>query len=245
MYSFQSSVRYSEVDESGTLSLPALLDYLQDSCLFQAEALGRGVTHTRECGLAWLLAAWRVEIDRLPRFTERIEVSTWATAFNGLYAHRNFAVDACDASGRATERLVRADSLWFMFDAHRTRPVRAPLDETSVYDDDLAHDAPLAMESARRRIPVAGDGAPADSLLVTRAHIDTNHHVNNAQYVAMAHGVLPEGMTVRCLEVQYATAARLGDTVYPRVHRPSSEDPGWVVVLSDADDRPYAVVRVE
>ncbi len=61
MYSFQSTVRYSEVDESGALSVPALLDYLQDSCLFQAESLGHGVAYTRECGLAWLLSAWRVE----------------------------------------------------------------------------------------------------------------------------------------------------------------------------------------
>ncbi len=245
MYSFQSTVRYSEVDESGALSVPALLNYLQDSCLFQAESLGHGVAHTRECGLAWLLSAWRIEIDRLPRFTEHIEVSTWATAFNGLYAHRNFSVDACDDAGHRGERLVRADSTWFMFDGNKGRPVRAPIEETSVYDNDLAHDEPLAMEGARRRIPVEGEGEPADPLVVTRAHIDTNHHVNNAQYVAMAHGVLPTGMPVHCLEVQYANAARLGDTVHPCVYRPSDADPGWVVVLADGGGRPYAVVRVE
>lgn len=245
MYSFQSTVRYSEVDESGALSVPALLDYLQDSCLFQAESLGHGVAYTRECGLAWLLSAWRVEINRLPCFTERIEVSTWATAFNGLYAHRNFAVDVCDADGCPAERVARADSLWFMFDGGRGRPVRAPLEETGVYDDDLAHDAPLAMVPVRRRIPVEGDGEPAEPVVVVHAHIDTNHHVNNAQYVAMAHGVLPAGMPVRCLEVQYVNAARLGDTVHPRVHRPTDADPGWTVVLADDAGHPYAVVRVE
>ena len=75
--------------------------------------------------------------------------------------------------------------------------------------------------------------------------IRDSHHVNNAQYVAMAHGVLPAGMPVRCLEVQYVNAARLGDTVHPRVHRPSDADPGWTVVLADDAGHPYAVVRVE
>lgn len=50
---------------------------------------------------------------------------------------------------------------------------------------------------------------------------------------------------MRCLEVQYVNAARLGDTVHPRVHRPTDADPGWTVVLADDAGHPYAVVRVE
>jgi acyl-ACP thioesterase len=242
VYSFQSRVRYSETDESGALTVSGLLNYLQDCCLFQSEELGRGVTYSRTSGRAWLLAAWRVEIGRLPRFTERVEVSTWATAFQGLCASRNFTVDACDTG----ERLAQAHSIWFMFDSSKGRPVRAPEEEVSVYRADLEQDEPLPMEPARRRLPVPSDGEPAEPVLVTRAHIDTNHHVNNAQYVAMAHAALPAGATpqVRVLEAQYSTAARLGDTVYPRVHWPGDADPAWTVTLEDAEGHPYAVVRL-
>lgn len=236
MYSFQSTVRYSETDETGTLSIPAMINYLQDCSLFQTEGLGVGVTHAQEVGRRWLLAAWEIEVVRLPRFTERIEVSTWARSFHGLFAGRNFLMR--DAAGAD---LVRADSLWFMYDDATGRPIRPPKEETDPYRDDIAQGVPLDLPPIQRRIPVQGEGLSAAPVTVTRAHIDTNHHVNNAQYVDMALGVLPGGINVTRLDVQYCEAARLGDVVHPSVH---AIEGGYVVSLENEQGAPYAVVRV-
>lgn len=237
MYSFQSRVRYSETDETGTLSLLALVNYLQDCALFQTEHLGAGIEHVQRTGHHWLIAAWEIEVGELPRFGEQIEVSTWARSFERLFAGRNFTVRR---AGEA-EPLVRVDSLWFMLDDSTGRPMRLPKEETDLYRDDIANDAPLDMPAIQRRIPVEGPGEPGAPIAVTRAHIDTNHHVNNAQYIDMALGVLPEGLRVRRLDVQYVEAARLGDTVCPSVR---AVEGGYVVSLDDASGKPYAVVRV-
>lgn len=254
MYSFQSAVRYSEVDEAGTLSIPALINYLQDCSTFQTEELGVGVGHAQEVGLRWLLAAWEIEIFALPRLAERIEVSTWARSFRGLFAGRNFTLRRCDGgvagggSAQAESPLVRADSLWFMYGDEAGRPVRPPASEVDPYAADLAQDAPLDMPPIQRRIPVEGPGTPGTPVTVTRAHIDTNHHVNNAQYVDMALASLPEGAlpvpstsAPLRLDVQYCEAARLGDVVHPFVH---ACEGGWIVSLADAAGKSYAVVRV-
>lgn len=240
MYSFSSRVRYSEVDERGMLSPAALLGYLQDGALFQSEALGVGVTHANEARRRWLLAAWKVQIVELPRFTDEIVVSTWATSFKGLFAHRNFTLD------RAGERLVSADSLWFMYDDETGRPMRPPAEEIAPYEADLRA-VPLDMPPVQRRIDRPGAGIPMPPVAVTQAYIDTNHHVNNAQYVNIALGALSEAAParqpgpLRRLDVQYCTAARLGDTIYPRIH---PLDDGWVVDLADEGESSYAVVRL-
>ena len=215
MYSFASRVRYSEVDESGTLSIAAMLNYLQDCSLFQSEGLGVGIAHAQQARRRWLLAAWEVEIAELPRFTEEIVVSTWATGFESLYARRNFTIARPDGAG-----LVRADSRWFMFDDELARPIRPPAEEVEPYRGDLEGDAPLDMPPMHRRIRVEGEGEALAPLMVSAAHIDTNHHVNNAQYVAMALGALPKGTGAHVcrLDVQYCTAARLGDVIIPVVH---------------------------
>ena len=245
MYSFTSRVRYSEIDENGALSIPALVDYLQDCTTFGSEEVGRGPAHAAACGLAWLLSAWEIEISELPRFGERIVVSTWATSFKGLRAGRNFTVRR---EGDA-EPIVRADSNWFMFDMNRGRPVRTPESESAPYLADSAGDEPLDLPAIPRMIRVGGEGQAASPIAVTGAHLATNHHVNNAQYVSLALGVLEEGevRTPCTLDVHYSQAAKLGDVIYPHIHRGErAEDgsPATTVTLDDEAGRHYAIVRI-
>ena len=58
MYSFESRVRYSEVNSEKQMTLLALLEYLQDCCTFQSEDLGIGVDYLSEEQVAWVLSSW-------------------------------------------------------------------------------------------------------------------------------------------------------------------------------------------
>lgn len=77
MYSFESRVRYSEVDSEGNITLNAILDYFQDSSSFHSEELGLGLEYLMKRNLAWVLSCWQVELNRYPVYGERITVSTW------------------------------------------------------------------------------------------------------------------------------------------------------------------------
>ena len=76
-------------------------------------------------------------------------------------------------------------------------------------------------------------------------HLDTNRHVNNAQYISMAIDALrSQGQIVdaRRIFVQYKRMALLGDTIVPRVHE---QDGSWVVDLADEKGDTFAVVKLE
>ena len=45
MYSFDSRVRYSEVDEDRKLSLTGVINYMQDCSTFQSEDLNLSLIH--------------------------------------------------------------------------------------------------------------------------------------------------------------------------------------------------------
>ena len=242
MYSFTSHVRYSEVDENWRLTIPALIDYLQDCSTFQSDLLGMGPRHIASTKLAWMLSAWKIEIRELPRFNDEIVVSTWATGFKGLRASRNFTVrragDATDAGP-----IVRADSSWFMFDSNKGRPVRTPENESAPYLADAEKDAPLDMPAIPHVVRIEDEGEPLVPVQVTAAHLDTNHHVNNAQYVAIALGALGERMPAAplTLDVHYSQAAKLGDVIYPHLHE---QDGALTVTLDNADGKHCAIVSV-
>lgn len=236
MYSFDGRVRYSECDEDGRLSLVSMMNYLQDCSTFHSEELNMGVGWLGEQGLGWILASWLIELDQLPRFGEKIRTSTWCYGIKGLHAQRCFSIE--DASGRP---VVRADSQWFLFDRNAGKVCRIPESQHCYLTDEPRTDLP-PME---RKLKLEGEGVKASPILVTKQHLDTNRHVNNAQYVMFALDALAElghALDVRRITVQYRTMAWLGDKVFPRVYPCEG---GYAVELTDGADVTYAIVKLQ
>ena len=48
MYRFESRVRFSEIDHTEMMTLPALVNYFQDCSTFQSEDLGVGIDYLKE-----------------------------------------------------------------------------------------------------------------------------------------------------------------------------------------------------
>ncbi len=242
MYSFDSKVRYSECDENGNLTLLSLINYLQDCTTFHSESLGLGVEYMHGHGMAWLITAWQIEIERLPRFCENIRVSTWCHSMVRTLAMRNFTI--CDEDGN---RLVGAESLWFIYDFAAGRPIRIPNDQ-HVY---LQGEPALDMPPTRRRLPVEGTFEQAPEVVVGELHLDSNKHVNNAQYLGMAtnaisalfgHEEASHVTDISRICVQYKRQALLGDIIVPHVQRANSL---YTVNLTDSQGATYAVVQLE
>ncbi|BDF03308.1 acyl-[acyl-carrier-protein] thioesterase [[Clostridium] hylemonae] len=233
MYSFDSRVRFSEVDHTKQITLPGIINYFQDCSTFHSESLGLGVDYFAENGRAWVLNAWQVIAKRYPKLGEEITVSTWATEFNGLYGLRNFRMT--DGDGRTA---AYANSVWVYMDMVKGRPVRPLPEEIEAY----GAEEPLDMEYAPRKISLPENWEEKEAFQVRKYHIDTNEHVNNCQYVQMALEALEEELCVRQVRVEYRKSAVCKDIIRPRVAR---EDGRIVVSLTDAQGKPYAVVELE
>ncbi len=233
MYHFDSRVRYSETDENGRLSLTGVLNYLQDCSTFQSEDLGIGIRYLTAHDRAWWVTSWQIAIDRYPVLGERIVISTWPYEFKGIYGYRHFAIQDPDGA-----YLVKANSIWFFYDTKRQRPVRAQKEDIEGYGEPGLR---LDMDYGSRRITVPDVYEEREGIRITRHHLDTNHHVNNARYVEIAKELLPEDFVVRELRAEYKKAAVLGDYMIPRVTK--SQD-GYVTALCDHQGGAYAVIML-
>ncbi|MBQ9057945.1 MAG: hypothetical protein IJ125_02045 [Atopobiaceae bacterium] len=240
MYSLDGRVRFSETTEDGNLSYLGLINYFQDCSSAHSEARGNGPEYVRQTGHAWMLASWLIEVKRLPRFNEDISVTTWPTGFKGLRAWRNFTI--CNASG---QQLCRANSSWFMFDLHENRIMHPTEQEIDPYKDDIAE--ALDMPELSKRIRPYGEGRRTEPILVTHAMIDSNHHMNNAQYLSVCLAALEdEGYHVPCLpvrfELQFRKAAHRGDHIVPVVY---AQETPWVVTIEDSDGAQLCALKIE
>lgn len=230
-YEFSGKVRYSEIDEKGELSLNSLVNYFQDVSTFQSEELGVGIEYLRERHAAWILSSWQIVIDHRPGLCQKVTAQTWPYDFNRLYGMRNFAL--LDEQGKMA---AWANSVWVLLDTETGRPLRVFPEVLEKYE----LEAPLEMDYAPRKVVLPEGGQEQEAFAIGRHHLDTNHHVNNGQYIAMAAEYLPEGFEIHQMRAEYKLQARLHDEVVPVIYR---KDGRTTVALNNPQGKPYAVVE--
>ena len=209
MYSFESRVRYSEIDSQGKLSIHSILNYLQDCSTFQSEMLGVGIDCLKENNMVWVLSFWQVDIIKYPVLGEEIEIGTLPYEIKGFLGHRNFFI-----RNKQGEMYVKANSLWTLVDIENGRPKKVP----QMFIDLYGVEPKLEMEYLDRKFTAPeGEELREAPFVVRRHNIDTNIHVNNAQYVSMAMDYIKDTENIYRLRAEYKKSAILNDIIQPVV----------------------------
>ena len=246
MYSFNTRVRYSELAEDKCASLVSIINYFQDCCTFESEDGGIGLSWLGEHGTAWMLTGWQIHVVRRPRYCEEICVTTWACGFRYFIGKRSFTIT--DKDGNV---LIYALSDWAYFNFRKGLPEKnVPQREIEVYGmaapiedrfDEfglgtyISANPDRAVLKGKIQIPKSGSVekniAP---IIVSVNNLDTNHHVNNAQYIALAKSVIHEEIDVKHFRAEIKKQSVLGDALIPILLR---EDDRIVVILNDEEGK--------
>ena len=231
MYRMQERVHFSQMGENGAMTLPAVMDCMQDCSDFQSEDLGIGFDFLAGRNRGWVVAFWQLFVERMPANRENIVVETRPWKFEYFYGFRNFAI--YDAAGEA---IVRANSLWCFLDTAKIRPARPEPEEIGPY----GVDEPLEMEYAKvRKIHVPAEREKREPVTVGWRHLDRNGHVNNVQYIEIALSLFLDEPDIAELRVEYRKAARKGELIIPAL----AKDGEWTVIsLEYENEKPYCVV---
>lgn len=230
-YEFRSRVRYSECGEDCRLNLGGVVNYFQDAATFQGEELGIGIRYLKDRKMAWILAAWQIYTDHMPKLGEMVTARTWAYSFNSFYGLRNLVLE--DESGQAA---AWANSVWVLMNMERNRPVKVP----QILIERYGEDEKLDMEYSPRRIAALPGGDYMEPFPIHKGHLDSNHHVNNGQYIQMALDYLPNGFQIYETRVEYKKQAFLGDVIHPLVVRHSES---VIVSLQNESKDTFAAVQ--
>lgn len=232
MYELHSRVRYSEADERGRLSVTGIMNYLQDCCTMQAEDLGIGLGYLAENHIGWFVTSYQIKLlKQMPAVGDEIIVKTWPYRFRGMLGYRNFTIEDTDGN-----RYVEADSLWILMDLEKLTPIRLPQQMLDVY----ATDPQIQGEWNLRKRKIPEEMEKQYDFLVTKLHLDTNHHMNNARYVEAARECLAPGETVCEIYVEFRRSAVLQDQV---ICCGAREEDRRIVTLENPDKDIFAVVE--
>lgn len=235
MYTFDSRIRYSETGPDGLLTPEALIDYFQDCSTFQSEDLGIGIRFLKEQGLAWLVNYWQIDVDRYPALGEQVRTGTSPYQLKGFMGLRNFMMET-----RSGISLAKVNSVWSLVDMRVMHPARI----LPVIEQRYTLYPKMEMEYLPRKIRVPAEGGEAQPMIpVQPFHLDSNNHMNNAQYLRIAFSFLPAGTRPSRIRIMYQKQAVLGDEIIPVVYRDDGKQT-TLVALNDREGSPYAVAEL-
>lgn len=172
------AVHSYDIDFNKRLNVFSLFNYFQEIAWEHAAILHFGLEDLSKQSLFWVLSRVRVEIERLPMWSEQIKLVTYPRGVDGLFALRDYEIyDSND------HRIISGSSSWLILNAQTRRPVRLPdLDLSFISNDRKAISA-----NASKIADVTSSPMSIDRLTVKPSDFDVNFHVNNARYIEWAY----------------------------------------------------------
>jgi acyl-ACP thioesterase len=223
-------VRSYEVDAEGRLSSLALFNLLQDAASNHAQALGVSVQQLQAENRTWVLSRMRLSATGYPHWHDRLQVRTWPSGGNRVFAFRHFSVE--NDRGRP---LAAAVSAWLVIDTESRRPQRIdpfiqrlrPVSDVPGLCDPLDKLPALAAAAGQKRFNVR------------YRDLDINRHVNNVSYIEWAVESLPRdrvaGHVAVDLEISFLGEAFLDDMIVARWHPVDGDRPIFLHSLLQED----------
>lgn len=173
-YSDYYTVPFYECDVNQDMRLSALLSLALQVSGKQSQALGMSDEIIYEqYGLIWVVTEYTIEINRLPRYTNKIKIETEAISYNKLFCYRDFVIYDEDSQ----EKLLTIHASFILMD-FKTRKVH-PVEDAIVH----------VYQSEKRqkiekspKIPEITNGENLE-FWVRYHDLDINQHVNNGKYL--------------------------------------------------------------
>lgn len=238
-------VRSCECAPDGSLRLPRLLDYLQETAADHARELGFDfpvIDESTGARGAWVLAQLRVRLDETPRWRDEVAVDTFPYGVRALSANRDFAIGR--AGGGAPFGI--ATSRWMVIDPVARKAVRVP---ASVAEKSFDRPPLFGPGDPFSRLRwTAGDDVPGERFRAADMHIDMNGHVNNVHYAEWMLESVPAAFAAAHrpveMEIVFRSETLRGDVVVSRtVPGPPAPDgsPTFLHRVSDPAGRDHVL----
>ncbi|MBN1217021.1 MAG: hypothetical protein JXA99_16485 [Candidatus Lokiarchaeota archaeon] len=174
MLTDEYKIRANESDKFGYVKLSSLVGYLIETAGNDASQLNYGFDDLNKNGKYWVLSRLQIEIDKLPKWSEDISITTWPKKIYKLFALRDFII-----RNQENQEIIKATSAWLVLDRITNKPNRIE----TVSNDSSWCNSKNAIEIIPDKIDTPDETTSVYSKKVLESDIDVNDHVNSCKYV--------------------------------------------------------------
>lgn len=203
------TLRGYECDAFGRLSIPALMNLMQESANRNALDYGISMADLEQRGFGWMLMRFRLRMHKYPCYSQTIQLTTYPTAVEKYFIYRDFRV-----TDEAGNLLADATSVWLVFGMEKRTMVPLPDFIKSLNPPTDIDPLPKLLTKPDFQTKPFKP-TQQKNVEVGWLNIDQNQHVNNVAYVewlleAMDKATLQTGELTE-IDLVYRTESHWGD----------------------------------
>jgi medium-chain acyl-[acyl-carrier-protein] hydrolase len=207
IHSLEWEINFTQCNPGGYLKYSELCNILQLAAADHAELGGISFTDMQAAHQAWVLSRMRVEVKRLPKWREKIRLSTWIISLENSRSVRAIEI----YSGQ--EKIVGCETFWSVFNTSTRRPeyLALPHEHFELYAGKHSTEARV------KKIDITGTGQPIEIRSVKVSDLDIVNHVNNVRYLEWCLDLVqPEIVLenkITAMDMNFARELLLGDEI--------------------------------
>lgn len=239
IYSYNLKVDFSDVGENNRLSNKGILRIMQEVAGLNSDARGYGLNDTPKTGLAWLILNWKLKVFSRPKWNTNLTIKTWTRSSNPLFSYRDLEI-----YDDKNNLIAIATSKWILFDVNKKSITKLPQEVQESFN---CIDKSVFSEKIKEKLKEPESSKLILKYKIQRRDIDTNHHVNNLNYLDYAYEALPEDIYTNIdfsnVEILYKHEAKLGDTL--SIFYSHTGDNEHIITIKDEERKNlHAIVKL-
>lgn len=229
IYTKKFEVSFSDIDQDNKLSNKGILRMMQEIAMMHSDSLGYGLNDTAKTGYAWLILNWKLKVFSRPKWKTTLTINTWSKSINPLFAYRD--IEIYDDKNNL---VAIASSKWLLFDINKQSFCKITPEIKEIFPN---VDKSVFEEKFNEKLKEPENSSFVLEYTIQRRDIDTNHHVNNLNYLDFAYEALPEDVykngSFNNVEIMYKHEAKLGDTLM--IYYSHTDQDEYIITIKDKE----------
>lgn len=192
------TVPYYLCDDKKRIRIDGILKMITEASVTNTEKIEKGMNPN-----LWVIYRWQINFFKEINWKDEIEIETFTRQVHSFYAFRIFNVY------RNGEKVLEAETKWFLISKDTRRPMKIPVDLKAAYGEREGYmydgDEIKEKDSYDHRLKIQ----------IKKADIDLNGHVNNTVYLEYAkEGNDLDKEEVKNLQIVYKKEVRYDEDLY-------------------------------
>lgn len=217
------------------LTNTALLSYLEDMGGIHSNKVNNGMNNKT----TWVLLAWKVKMNKRPKYGETIKIKTWSRGMEKIYAYRDFEIYDIN-----NNLIGIASSKWTYLDIETGKILKLTPELAATYETEEVSAFKNPEEADLKKIKEPEKYISSTEFKITRNMIDTNHHLHNIYYFDIAKEAIPEEHFLNGeyneFEIMYKKETKYGENVKAFY---SEENEKHIVTIKDeSEENLHAII---